>query len=145
MKKLLTFLLCISLIFALCACGSKTNKLDDINESLYYEQKGITFITEKTEYSTDVKEISYTITNISTGEECISGDQHFELHYKTENGWKMVCHNKDVTFNALARVLQPNESVTQTINLEEYFYLPLQSGEYRITDSYSLSNVFKIS
>ncbi len=145
MKKLLAFLLCILLIFTLSACGSKTNKLDNINESLYYEQKGITFVTEKTEYSTDVKEITYTITNISTGEQCISGDRHFELHYKTESGWKIVCYNKDVMFKDIARVLQPNESVTQTINLEEYFYLPLQSGEYRITDSYSLSNVFTVS
>lgn len=144
MKKILTFSLVLLLMTFIVGCSTKENKLMDLNEEIYYEPKGMSFTTEKTEYSTDVKEISYTIVNISSEEKCVSGDQDFELHYKTENGWKMVKYNKNVAFNALARILKPNEQVSYTLDLEEYYNLPLQAGEYRITDEYMVSNTFKI-
>ncbi len=144
MKKILAFSLGLLLMTFIIGCSTKENKLIDLNEKLYYAPNGISFTTEKTEYSTDVKEISYTIVNTSSGEKGISGDQHFELHYKTEKGWKMVNYNRDVMFNDLARILKPNEQVSYTLELEEYYNLPLQAGEYRITDEYMVSNTFII-
>ncbi len=144
MKKILAFSLGLLLITFIIGCSTKENKLIDLNEKLYYAPNGMSFTTEKTEYSTDVKEISYTIINTSSEERCVSGDQHFELHYKTENGWKMVNYNKDTIFNAVALILKPNEQVSHTLELEEYYNLPLQVGEYRITDEYMVSNTFKI-
>ena len=132
-------------VFSFSACSSRKNKLIVLNEELYYELKSLSFATEKSEYSTDVKEISYTISNIGSEESAISGDQHFELHYKTDDGWKMVNYKKDVCFNAIARILKPGETVNYTLDLEEYYYLPLPAGEYRLTDEYLVSKSFKIS
>ncbi len=144
MKKILVISLVLLLLVSVVGCNAKENKLTDLNEELYYEPKGMSFTTEKTEYSTDVKEISYTIVNTSSEEHCVSGDQHFELHYKTENGWKMVNYNRDVMFNAIALILKSGEQVKHTLNLEEYYNLPLQAGEYRITDECMISNTFTI-
>lgn len=145
MKKRIVLFLLTAMIFTFSACGVRENKLMDINEELYYEIKKLSFTTEKAEYSTDVKEIKYTIINISSKESCVSGDHHFELHYKTNDGWKMVNYKKDVCFNAIARILKPGETVNYTLDLEEYYYLPLPAGEYRLTDEYCVSKSFKIS
>ncbi len=144
MKKILAISLVLLFLISTVGCSAKENKLTDLKEELYYTSKGLSFATEKTEYSIDVKEISYTIINTSSGEQSISGDQYFELHYKTENGWKMVNYNKEVMFNDLARILKPNEQVSYTLDLEEYYNLPLQAGEYRITVEYMVSNTFTI-
>ena len=142
MKRLVGLFLVITMLLLLSACGG--NRLVDINDELYYEDKDLSFTTEKAEYSTDVKEIKYTITNVSSGEGVVSGDQHFELQYKTDDGWKMVCYKKDVAFNDFALILKPNQSVNYTIDLEEYYNLPLKAGEYRLTDEYLVSKTFKI-
>ena len=145
LKKTARQILTISIVLifcVLCSCTSKDNKLLDLDCKVK-EPKNFTFITERTEYYGDIKTISYSITNISTEE--IGIGTEFELHYKTDDGWKVVAFKKDMFFYDLAWILNPGESKIYQLELEEYYNLPLKPGEYRIVKDGYTSNVFKVN
>lgn len=139
-RKLLTVLI-VLIICSLCSCTSKENLLFDLNYEVK-EPKNFTIITEQTKYNHDIKTISYSILN--TGSEELAIGTEFELHYKTNDGWKWVGFKKETYFEYLAFILYPGEDKIYQRELEEYFNLPLESGEYRIVQDGYASNVFII-
>lgn len=142
LKTVKAFLFIIFTLLTLSSCVAKDNALLDLEENIAQPQK-FSFKTEHTEYNNDVKTISYIITN-NCDEEIVFTTEAFELQYKTDDGWKVVAFKKDMAFYELSTVLKPNESSTEEIQLDQYYNLPLLSGEYRIIkDSYT-SNVFEV-
>ena len=104
--------------------------------------------TEFSTYSPDVKVINLIITNQGENE---SGYEAYEfsLHRKENGEWKRIDLRPDENgsapnFPALAGVLNPGETVTKKIELEKYFDLPLQPGEYKIVKGH-LSAEFSVS
>ena len=139
-RKILTILI-VLIICVLCSCTSKDNKLLDLDYETK-EPKDFTFITEQTKYNDDIKTISYSISNISSKE--IGIGTEFELHYKTDDGWKVVAFKKDVDFYDFAWIIKPEEDKIYQLKFEEYYNLPLKLGEYRIVKDGYTSNIFII-
>lgn len=143
LKTVKFFLFIIFALFILSSCVAKENALLDLEENIAQPQN-FSFETERSEYSNDVKTISYLITN-TCDEEIVFTTEAFELQYKTDDGWKIVAFKEDMAFYELSTVLKPNESSKEEIQLDKYYNLPLSLGEYRIIkDSYT-SNVFKVN
>ena len=143
MKKI--FVLLFLVIFVFSGCG-KENKLFDLDEKHYYTTDALKFVTEKENYSTKDTIITYSITNISKQEHSIAADDNcIELHKLQDGKWKTVGVKTDQNWNALARILYPGEVEKRNLNLEDYFYLPLEKGTYRLSVEYLLSEPFVIS
>ena len=142
-KRLLGLILVLSVLL-LSSCGQKENK--------YYKLKG-EFQTSKTlkivtkeSFDGDCKVIDYYITNIGFEEHSISGDENcFVLHKLVDGEWKRVGTKNNHEWTLAALILEPHQTEERQIKLEDYFYLPLESGEYRIAVGEYLSNTFKIS
>lgn len=142
LKTVKTFSVIVLLLFTLSSCTPKGNALLDLEDNILQPQK-FSFETEYPEYSSDVKTISYIITNIS--DEVISvSTEMFELQYKTDDGWKVVAFKEETGFTLLAIILKPNESTKVEIQLDQYYNLPLTSGEYRLIKNSYASTVFKV-
>ena len=139
-RKILTILIVLIICF-LCSCASKDNILFDLDYETK-EPKDFTFITEQTKYNHDIKTISYSISNISSEEMGIGPE--FELHYKTDDGWKVVAFKKDIYFDDFAWIIEPGEDKIYQLEFEEYYNLPLEPGEYRLVKDGYASNVFII-
>lgn len=121
------------------------NKLFDINEENYYSSEALKFVTEKERYSRRDSKICFSITNISDRENSIAGDSTcFELQMFSDGEWKRVGTKTDHYWYTLGQILKPNETVEREIDLENYFNLPLEKGEYRISVEYLISNTFEI-
>lgn len=107
------------------------------NESLLPDKTDCTIMTtEFSTYSPAVKVINLIITNRGENESAYEAYE-FSLHRKESGKWKRMDFKLDKNgnapdFPALAGVLNPSESVTKKIDLEKYFDLPLQPGEYKI-------------
>ncbi len=143
MKKFSTIFI-VMIIIILSAC-TDTNKLYDINRETYTSDT-IKIVTEKEAYSVDDTVIRYSITNISNEESGINSDSNcFELHKLVDGKWKLVGEKADHYWTDLALILEPNDTVIREIKLDDYFYLPLEKGEYRIAVEGLVSNIFKIS
>ena len=104
--------------------------------------------TEFSVYSPAVKEIKLIITNLGENESYYEAYE-FSLHRKEYGEWKQMDFKPDKNgsapnFPALAGVLNPGESITKKIELEKYFDLPLQPGEYKIAKGH-LSAEFSVS
>lgn len=140
MKKLFSIFVML-LICLLCPCGAQGNKLFDLSDEVY-APKGFTFKTDKAHYDRDVKEITLCITNTGDGEMAIG--ESFELHYKADGAWKKVGFKRDTAFNELAWIIPPVESHEATVKLDEYYNLPLKTGEYRIVKDGFTSNTFEV-
>ncbi len=137
--------LVLAILFSLSACSRNKNKLYDIQHQIQPYTK-VKCVTEKERYSVEDTVIRFTITNISDEDACINPDDDcFELQKFVDGEWKWVGEKVDHYWTELAYYLPPNESETREINLEEYFYLPLEKGEYRIEISGIISNTFEIS
>ena len=142
-KRLLGFILML-VVLLLSSCGQKENK--------YYKLKGgfqtsetLKIVAEES-YEKDCKVIAYYITNIGFEEDFIAGDENcFVLHKLVDGEWKRVGTKTEHSWNLLALILEPHQTEERQIKLEDYFYLPLESGEYRIAVGEYLSNTFKIS
>ena len=136
----------ILLILTLSAC-SKSNKLFElVGEHHYYSSSSLQFVTEKSEYTSRDTIIRYSITNISDKEHAIGDDSDcFELHRFTDGEWQKVGTKIDRYWTMAALILEPGKTVQRQIDLEEYFHLPLEEGEYRISVDYLLSNTFTVS
>ncbi len=165
-KTLITLLVLASL--TLCSCSSAQQAASQSQSGQTTSQSGTnsyesssqdeTSVTDKTDhtvmttefstYSPDVKVINLIITNQGESE---SGYEAYEfsLHRKENGEWKRIDFKPDENgsspnFPALAGVLNPGESVTKKIELEKYFDLPLQPGEYKIVKGH-LSAEFSVS
>ncbi len=137
--------LILAILFALSACSENTNKLYNIERKIHVSGK-LKCVTEKEKYSADDTVIRYTITNVSDKEIGIPADSNcFELHKLVDGGWKGVSPNCDTSYNELARILKPGESVTREIKLDLYYYLPLEKGDYSVYVQGIYSNTFEIS
>ena len=147
-KKLyipITIMLVFTILFTFSACSMHKNKLYDIDrETHFYE--GVKCVTEKEKYSAEDTVIRYTMTNITNEDAWINSDDAcFELQKWVDGRWKWVGTKVDHYWTDAALLLPPNESETREINLDEYFYLPLEKGEYRILIENIVSNTFEIS
>ncbi len=129
--------------------GTASNESSTQDESLPSDKADRTVMTtEFSAYSPAVKVINLIITNHGENE---SGYEAYEfsLHRKENGEWKRIDFKLDENgsapnFPALAGVLSPGESVTKKIELEKYFDLPLQPGEYKIVKGH-LSAEFDVS
>lgn len=121
------------------------NELFDINYEPY-SLDTLKFVTEKEIYSSDDTVIRYSITNIDDEEHSIAGDDDcFSLHMMVAGEWKRVGTKIEHNWNSLGKILNPNQTEEREINLEKYFYLPLEKGTYRISVDNLVSNTFEIS
>lgn len=149
MKKISVILIML-VILLLSACSKtaeetkNTNKLYDLS----YEISGyenVKIVTEKEKYTAEDKVIRYTITNVSEEESWInSSDDCFTLHKKVDGEWKWVGTKVEHMWTDMALCLPAGASETREIKLDDYFYLPLESGEYRIAVENLVSNTFEI-
>lgn len=144
MKKLSVIFVAM-ILFMLSACSQNGNKLFDINYKTYSSDT-LKFVTEKESYSLNDTVIRYSITNIGDEEECIAGDDNcFVLHKLVDGEWKRVGTKTEHAWTLPALILMPNQTEKREIELENYFYLPLEKGTYRISVEYLVSDTFKIS
>ena len=147
-RTLCTFLvtlLLLSILFSLSACVGQNNKLYDIQHQIS-NYTDVKCITDKEKYSKDDTVIRYTLTNVTNGDTWINSDHAcFCLQKQVDGEWKEVGTKIDHYWTELAQLLPPGENETREINLEEYFYLPLEEGTYRIEVEGILSNTFEIS
>ena len=149
MKRLSIVFIALALLL-LAACGEnvketqKTNSLYDLSyEISVYEN--IKIVTEKEKYTTEDKVIRYTITNVSEEDGWINSSHDcFTLHKKVDGEWKRVGTKIEHAWTEMALCLPAGESETREINLDEYFYLPLEKGEYRIVVENIVSDIFEI-
>ena len=149
MKKISVILIML-VILLLSACSKtaeetkNTNKLYDLS----YEISGyenVKIVTEKEKYTAEDKVIRYTITNVSEEESWInSSDDCFTLNKKVDGEWKWVGTKVEHMWTDMALCLPAGASETREIKLDDYFYLPLESGEYRIAVENLVSNTFEI-
>lgn len=142
MKKFLlgiATVLCIVLMF--CCCNE--NKVFESDIELI-ENSDLEIVTQSSEYSKDTKKVVYTITNKADKESSCSAEG-FSLQKLEDGVWMTVGFKKTIGFNALAQVLALGEKTQREIDLNEYFHLPLEKGEYRIIVDYTASNTFLIN
>lgn len=138
-------MLLFAIVFSLSSCSLHKNKLYDIEREIHIYES-VKCVTEKDRYSAEDTVIRYTLTNISDNEAWINSDDNcFELQKKVDGKWKWVGTKVDQIWTDAAQLLPSNESETREINLQEYFYLPLEKGEYRILVENIVSNTFEIS
>lgn len=141
----ITLMLLFAIVFSLSSCSLHKNKLYDIEREIHIYES-VKCVTEKDRYSAEDTVIRYTLTNISDNEAWINSDDNcFELQKKVDGKWKWVGTKVDQIWTDAAQLLPSNESETREINLQEYFYLPLEKGEYRILVENIVSNTFEIS
>ena len=127
----------------LSAC-SNANELADINRDTTSSKK-LEFVTEKEKYSKEDTVIRYSVTNITDKEQAIAGDENcFTLEKLVDGEWMWVGTKIDHAWNALAMILPPGQTETREIDLQEYFHLPLDKGEYRIVMEGMYSNSFTV-
>ena len=138
-------ILVFAIVFTLSACSMHKNKLYDIDREMHFYE-GVKCVTEKEKYSAEDTVIRYTMTNITSEDAWINSDDAcFELQKWVDGRWKWVGTKIEHCWTEAALLLPPNESETREINLDEYFYLPLEKGEYRILIENIVSNTFEIS
>ncbi len=123
----------------------KINKLFDINKEHYYKSGNLKFSFEKERLAADEKVIRYCITNIGEKENAIAGDSEcFELQKLVDGEWKAVGTKIDHYWTEPALILPPDAVEEREIDLEKYFFLPLDKGEYRISVEYLVSHSFEV-
>ena len=142
MKRALTFLFSVLLVLTFTACSAKGNTLVDFNGTVV-QPTDFTFETEYTVYDAATETIVYSITNISE-QEISYGTYVFDLQYRTEDGWKSLQHRDGVYIPYLATVLPPGQTDRCEFRIEDYYYAPLEAGEYRIVKDNYTSNVFSV-
>ena len=138
-------ILVFAIVFTLSACSGQKNKLHDIQHQIS-NYTDIKCITEKETYSKADTVIRYTLTNVTAKEAWINPDKAcFDLQKQVDGVWKSVGTKVDHYWTEMAMLLPSGESETREINLEDYFYLPLDEGTYRIEIEGILSNNFEVS
>lgn len=142
MKKAICLLMPL-IMLCLSSCGQKKNKLVELNPDITYANPpGVVFETEKEVYSQEDTNIAY---KFSSSEEYVGFNPFYlELHKLEDGGWKQVDYKEGAYFIALAIDIEPNEWYEFTFELEEFFYMPLEKGEYRIGSETVITNNFMI-
>ena len=143
MKKLSVILVALVLLL-LSACSECNNPIYDFDGEInaYSEIK---IVTEKEKYTADDTIIRYTITNTGAFDAWINSSHDcFTLHKKVDGEWKWVGTKVEHMWTDMALCLLAGASETREIKLDDYFYLPLESGEYRIVVENIVSNTFEI-
>lgn len=145
MKRIVLYFVSLVLLFTLCACNSTKNKLYDLDREMHIYE-GVKCVTEKEKYSAEDTVIRYTMTNITSEDAWINSDDAcFELQKWVDGRWKWVGTKIEHCWTEAALLLPPNKTETREIKLQDYFYLPLEKGEYRILIENIVSNTFEIS
>lgn len=141
-KGIFVILLCM---FVLVACSQNKNELYDVS----YEpqtSETVKIITEKESYTENDTLIRYSIMNVGNVQVGIAADSDcFELQKMVDGKWKRVETKIEHYWTALGQILEPNDIDERELHLDEYFYLPLETGEYRIVVENFASNSFVIS
>ena len=101
------------------------------------------FATEFEQYSGDIKTINYYVTNVSYETIAVGSGGVYLLIYK-DNKWQFVDGKKEISIQFVGAILEPGDTITGTLNVEEYFYLPLESGTYCLYDFEYISKPFQI-
>lgn len=115
-----------------------------ISEDKTNSEDDITMKTEKSIYEIGTNEIRIYITN-STNKEHTYGET-YEVEKFENNQWNEVPFKDDMTFNAIACIISPNETTYEVIKLH-YCKEILKSGKYRIVkliDNLKLTSEFEI-
>ena len=142
-KRLLGFILVIAVLL-LSSCGQKENKYFKLKGE-FQTSKTLKIVTKES-FEQDCTVIDYYISNVGFKEHSIAGDDNcFELHKLVDGEWKRVGTKNDHEWTLVALILEPHQTEERQIKLEDYFHLPLESGEYRIAVGTYLSNTFTIS
>lgn len=130
--KNIAFVSACFLTMFLTGCGEPSHSYYTLEDSSYSTADFLIFQTEHSEYSNDVKEITYTFTN--NGDDVIWHGYIFELHKFDDDAgcWKGVAFDKEYYFLLPAIGTKPSQTYTNTIDLEEMFDLPLSDGRYRL-------------
>lgn len=137
--------LVVAILLTLSACSLQKNKLYDIEREMHVNED-VKCVTEKEIYSADDTVIRYTMTNITNKDVWINSDDScFELQKLVNGKWKWVSPKFEHVWNDAALLLPVNQTETREIELQVYFYLPLEKGEYRIVVEKIVSNTFEIS
>lgn len=160
MKKAISLLMTFVLALGLIGCNGQetqnpaasddsyakeTNRLVDLTTE-FDSSENVKIVTEKETYSVNDTVIGYSITNISDVEQYIAGDDTcFCLHKLVDGKWKRVETKGEHCWNSLGLIMNPNQTEKREIQLDQYFYLPLENGEYRIAVESLISNTFEIS
>lgn len=136
MKKAVCFVLAVLLCVCFAGCKKKSYSEDKTTHNPAFK-----IVTEKEKYGKDDEMINYTVTNISN--EDITFGVGVQLSKKIDGEWKLVDYDKEVYFIEIAMILSPGEKAEKSIDLKEYYNLPLETGEYRIVlSSVAVSNLF---
>ena len=144
MKKTLILFLCLA-VLVLSACSQPANPLFDLDHTPQASDT-IKIKTEKDSYPSDIDVIRYSITNFSDIEQGIAGDSTCFTLLKLEDGvWKRVGTKVEHCWNEIALILPNGATENRVINLNDYFNLPLEKGEYCIEVERNISNTFQIS
>ena len=142
-KRLLGFILVLSVLL-LSSCGQKENKYFKLKGE-FQTSKTLKIVTKES-FEENRTVIDYYISNVGFEEHSIAGDDNcFELHKLVDGEWKRVGTKTDHAWNSIALILEPHQVEERQIKLDDYFYLPLESGEYRIAVGEYLSNTFTVS
>lgn len=140
-KKIICLLSVIVLLVPLfCGCKNTYSPIDE--GRTFIKPEKFVFKTDFQRYPSDVKKITYTQTNISD-EEVFVGDEVFLLMLK-DGEWQHVKGKKEYESLLISVVIPPGDSASGSLNIEEYFYLPLEAGTYRIHDLCFYSEPFEI-
>lgn len=143
MKKIVTLVI-VLIAFLVTGCGESNNQLFDIEHEIY-PSPNLEIVTEKDTYSKDTKEIKYYIKNVGEDESGINSDENcFELHFLKDGQWKRVGTKVEHYWTDVAIYFPAGHVEERKITLDEYYNLPLESGEYRIVVEQQVSNTFKI-
>lgn len=141
MKKIIIALVILLAVF-LGGCAS--NELQDVNYEVYSEGN-VVITTENESYSKNAKEIKYSIKNIGSEESFVNSDPYcFELHMLKDGEWKRVVTKTEHFWTEVALVMPAGHIEERKISLDEFYDLPLESGEYRIVVEQLASNTFEI-
>lgn len=142
-KRLLGFILIIAVLL-LSSCGQKENKYFKLKGEFQTSQT--LKIVTKESFEENCKVIDYYISNVGFEEHSIPGDENsFMLQKLVDGEWKRVGTKNNHEWTLVDLILEPHQTEERQIKLEDYFHLPLESGEYRIAVGEYLSNTFTVS
>lgn len=131
MKKIIAALLCVSSIFALCACGKAENKLGSLSVSEYDDASLNTlvqlFIPQRT-VTEETQELALTLENLTDMDFTFDAAQHLEI-YDGEQ-WRVIPDKQDAV--ALVIYTLPANGTENAMFYISGHYDALSEGRYRI-------------
>lgn len=114
-------------ILSLCLVSCEYMDFDDL-----CMEEGVSIITEKSAYATDVEEIQ--VKWINNTEKTLTFSESFYLVKKVNDKWKKLPIPYGTSFNDIAYDIQPYSTANHTYKVD-YVYSDLKPGIYRIVTS----------